>query len=114
MKQRVRFLPVASTRDGGSFIHGGCSPSPSPRPRDAALSSSPPSPSALSPSFISPRVPHSFERVGVMPRPFSTKGCKTPPKRAGKGYMDKKAADQASKMRDRQKRFDTLLSFTGS
>lgn len=33
-------------------------------------------------------------------------------KRAGKGFMDKKAADQASKMRDRQKRFDALFVFT--
>lgn len=112
MKQTVQFLPVVFTSDGGSFVERGCSPSPSPIPGVAALRSSSPPPSAISSSStISPSVPLCLERPGVTPRPFSKKGHKTPMKRAGKGFMGKKAADQASKMRDRQKRFDALFVF---
>lgn len=104
-KQRARVLPAVSTSEDDS-------PSVSPRSGVAALASPSPSHSVVSPSStISPSAPLCFERIGEMPRPFSTEGCKTPPKRVGKGYMDKKAADQASKMRDRQRRFDTLFFF---
>lgn len=108
-KQTVRFLPVASTSDGSSFVQGGHIPSPPRRPRAVALVSPSPPSSAFSPSFTSSSVPLLIERVGVTPGSFATKKSKTLPKRVGKGYPGNKAADQASKMRDRQKRFDTLF-----
>ena len=97
-KQRVRFLAVVSTSDGGSFVQGGCSQSPSPRPRGAALASPPPPQSpGFSPSFTSTRVPPvidrdvvTIERVGVALLPFPTKNCKTLHGDVGKGAMEKK------------------------